>query len=787
MDPVSLVIPCYNPDPAFLEAAVASARKQTHPAVEIILVNDGTDTEAGKAAIRSAVPLVHRYIEQPNRGLPAARNAGFRAATSPFVVPLDCDDLLDRRYVAECLAALRAHPEAAFAYTDTRVFGARNHVERYGDYNLYALLDRNPLPYAALIRKEAWEAAGHYDESMRLGYEDWEFWLRLGASGRYGLHLNKVLFHYRKHGPPLFDVAREHEREIRRHIEAAHPELYAYEARARIKAAWAPAACVPASAGPQTILDCEVAGDTSPARIPPGSRAPAFAFTGGAPQPHAAEFAALAVWGGASYVELSHGLLAVSRAHLARGGPLPQCRPDPAPGRAPRLPAALGALPRHLQNAGLLSAGAWLRHPFRSALRLIPLRIKEEVNRRTGRSVFDLSFYLQFQPASVMLGKKLVAPLSYCPRLDSARRRVALVTPHLGPGGAEAVLLEIAAALDRAEFEIFLIATQSADARWLKRWRQAADHIYDIAALAPPERAAAAFYSVARNWRFDRLLIQNSLPAYSVLRELKTDVPEMAIMDLVHSIDPDWDVISATREVAGAIDTRIVISEAARERLRREGAPEARIRLLRPGVDLTRFRPFPPPAASLSQILFAGRLDPVKRPLLLVEIARSLKDRRGRADFRIVVAGDGPEAGPLRDRAEREGLAGLFEFRGHVPDIAPLLSEARLLVLTSKAEGIPLATLEAFAAGKPVVASDAGAVGEVVDSDTGFLIERSSGEVEAFATAIDTLLNSPELCERLGRRAREKVEREYGRDRFRAACRSLFSPLSENAATMIGD
>ena len=781
MDLVSIVIPCYNPGPALLEA-VTSATRQTHQAVEIIVVNDGTDTETGRVAIRSVLRLVHQYIEQPNLGVSSARNAGFQAAKGSFVVPLDCDDLLNPRYVADCLATIAAHPEAAFVYTDCRVFGKRNYVEEYGDYNLYALLNRNTLPYMALIRRECWRTAGGYDERMRLGNEDWEFWLRLGAQASYGHHLGKVLFRYRKHGPSLSDVARQHEPEAREYIQENHPELYVYDAHACIKAVWEPAACVVGIAAPPLILDCETREAAAPSQIPRNSRAPAFAISRGVALPYAAEFAALAVWGGSRCVQLPDGSLAVSRQALTRCRNLAELAPDSSPrnGRgfldAPRhLPAALSTVHRHLANAGLFSARSWLKHPVRSALRLIPLRIKAEINRRTGRTLFDLSFYLQFQPSSVMLGKKLVAPLCYQPRLDSRRRRVALITPHLGPGGAETVLLDISKALDRSQFEIFLIATQSSDSRWLERWRESVDHVYDLAALVPQERVSGALYSVATNWRFETLLIQNSLSAYSVLPELKAKVPGIRVMDLIHSTDDEWDVVDSTSEVAGLIDTRIVISEAARKRIRLGGTPEGNIQLIRNGVNLARFTlEAPRPVSAHGRILFAGRLDAVKRPLLLVEIARALKKVRGQADFRVIVAGDGPLGALLQNRVERAGVTELFDFLGDVPDIAPLLADADLLLLTSRAEGIPLVVLEAFAGGKPVIASDVGAVGEVVDTETGFLIETCGGEVEAFAKAINKLLNSQELRERMGRQGRRKVEAEYSQEHFRQAYRDLF-------------
>ena len=242
-DLVSIVIPAYNPA-TFLLEAIASASAQTHPNVEIILVNDGTDKPESLTVLEQAARVVNIYVHQSNRGLGAARNAGFRAAHGEYIVPLDADDLIQPAYVAECLAALRGS-DVAFAYTDFQVFGTKTYRERPGEYNLYRLLDRNYLTYAALIRKHAWANSGGYDESLKcLGYEDWEFWLRLGAHNYFGQYVPKSLFRYRKHGASLYDYALARHQEFVAYIRSLHPELYEYETRARIKARWSPAASI---------------------------------------------------------------------------------------------------------------------------------------------------------------------------------------------------------------------------------------------------------------------------------------------------------------------------------------------------------------------------------------------------------------------------------------------------------------------------------------------------------------------------------------------------------------
>ena len=255
---VSIVIPAYNPS-AYLIETIASVSAQTYPRTEIILVNDGSDKPESMAVLEQASRLVGTYIERANGGPGAARNAGFHAARGEYVAPLDADDLLQPAYLAECLTALR-DSAAAFAYTDFHVFGTQNYPERPGEYNLYRLLDRNYLTYAALIRKTAWENSGGYDESQKcIGYEDWEFWLRLGALNGFGRYIPKFLFRYRKHGTSLYDFAKARHDHFVAYIQALHPELYEYENRARIKARWSPAASIVAdSPANQTILDIQV-------------------------------------------------------------------------------------------------------------------------------------------------------------------------------------------------------------------------------------------------------------------------------------------------------------------------------------------------------------------------------------------------------------------------------------------------------------------------------------------------------------------------------------------------
>ncbi len=462
---------------------------------------------------------------------------------------------------------------------------------------------------------------------------------------------------------------------------------------------------------------------------------------------------------------------------------------------APSLLPWVERLYHHLQNAEVLSAEAWLKHPLRSAARLVPLRLKEKVNRVARRPLFDLRFYLKFQPRSVLLAGELVERLDYIPPAPSAgRRRVALCTPHLGVGGAEKVLLEVARQIDRSDWDILLVATHSQDRRWLSKWNQCVDYVYDLAPLVVIEQSPKFLLSLALNWDVDLLIIQNSAPAYSILPAFKERRPSTQVIDILHAVDEDWDFFSATLEVADYLDRRVVISEAGRHRLAEMAIPEDRIRLIPNGVDLARFDPLRLEQGQLRRrlglspathiILFIGRLDAIKRPLLLPEIARELERLPGRAakDFHFVVAGDGPEGERLRSLVQSRGLRKRFSLLGHVQDVAELLADAAVLVIPSEGEGIPLVLLEALAMETPVVACRSGAIAEALPPTSGILVEPGLYEETRLAQALEELLEDHARRAEMGRAGRALVKQQFSLERARRQYRELIEQLTRPGA-----
>lgn len=230
---VSVVVPCYNGG-RFLDQLTACLAQQTFCDFETIIVDDGSTDPATQTKLATLNPAI-RVIHQENCRMSAARNTGISEARADHVMVLDCDDLLEPTYLEETLSVLQsAPPEVGFVFTHERLTGARQGIEKKY-FNAFDELFKNVLGYSMLIRKAAWREVGGYDESMRDGYEDWEFNIRLIRAGYKGIEIPKPLFIYNvsTQGMMMGHSSRLHG-ELWRRIRNKHSDLYSFSNLVRL-------------------------------------------------------------------------------------------------------------------------------------------------------------------------------------------------------------------------------------------------------------------------------------------------------------------------------------------------------------------------------------------------------------------------------------------------------------------------------------------------------------------------------------------------------------------------
>lgn len=198
---VSVIIPCYRLG-EFLGGAIESARRQTYPATEIVVVNDGSDdsTQSVIAGYGSAV----RSLSTPHVGLPAARNAGIDAASGRYVLFLDADDLLDPEALS-CLVEAAGERDDRIGMGGWRDFvtspdepGAKDNFPLSEGIPFPQLINRNLaavhcfLAPLALVRR-----VGRFEPSLS-ACEDWDLWIRAARAGAEFVALHRVVALYRR-------------------------------------------------------------------------------------------------------------------------------------------------------------------------------------------------------------------------------------------------------------------------------------------------------------------------------------------------------------------------------------------------------------------------------------------------------------------------------------------------------------------------------------------------------------------------------------------------------------
>ncbi len=181
---ISVVIPTHN-RAELLPRALDSVLAQSLPALEIILVDDGSDDNTAEL-VRDRYPGVH-YLQQENRGVSAARNLGIGLARGEWIALLDSDDAWLPGKLAAQQQALTEQPEYRICHTEEiwirngkRVNAMKKHAKGGGRIFRQCLPLCVISPSSVLLHRDLLEETGGFDETLP-ACEDYDLWLRICA------------------------------------------------------------------------------------------------------------------------------------------------------------------------------------------------------------------------------------------------------------------------------------------------------------------------------------------------------------------------------------------------------------------------------------------------------------------------------------------------------------------------------------------------------------------------------------------------------------------------------
>jgi glycosyltransferase involved in cell wall biosynthesis len=210
--------------------------------------------------------------------------------------------------------------------------------------------------------------------------------------------------------------------------------------------------------------------------------------------------------------------------------------------------------------------------------------------------------------------------------------------------------------------------------------------------------------------------------------------------------------------VARRLPQLLTVSHAAKQDVRRAfGVDPEKIAVVHNGVDTARFSPAAARPRLPGRIVTTASADvPLKGLLVLVEALAKVRTER---EAHLVVVGRMAQRGPIAAAIERFALEEHVTFESGISEdrLIELLREAQIAVVPSLYEGFSLPAIEAMACGTTVVASDAGALPEVVGAHGHTALVTPAGDAGALAHEIGRLLDDPPLRDRIGRAGRDRV------------------------------
>lgn len=207
---VSIIMPAYNAE-MFIKKSIDSVLHQTYQNWELLVVNDGSIDKTADIVRNYNKDKRIKLINQENKRLGAARNAGIRSAAGKWIAFLDADDLWDKNKLQQQMEVISCNRDVDVIYTNGYIFYGEDltclqaYPTKAGKFlgqDMYKMqYQNNYIPIlSVIVAKSIVDQVGLQEENPLFhGCEDWDYWLRMGKLGAIFIGMPEKLFYYRRH------------------------------------------------------------------------------------------------------------------------------------------------------------------------------------------------------------------------------------------------------------------------------------------------------------------------------------------------------------------------------------------------------------------------------------------------------------------------------------------------------------------------------------------------------------------------------------------------------------
>ena len=354
-------------------------------------------------------------------------------------------------------------------------------------------------------------------------------------------------------------------------------------------------------------------------------------------------------------------------------------------------------------------------------------------------------------------------------KIDDGKINILMMITWMITGGADKFNLDLISRIDKDIFNIIIVTTQPST----NPWRQEFDNqaiVYDLTTFLDKKYWIAFIKHLIVQYNIHIIFNTNSFIGYAMIPYLKAKYPEIPIMDYVHM--EEWynragGYSRDSSAVSSCIDKTLVCNKNSEKILvnyfKRNPNEVETVYI---GVDENKFNPEKYSKEEILQdfkienpdkkyiISYICRISEQKRPLLLMEILKELKEKR--KDFICVIAGDGPMLDKVKKMIRKYDLQDFIILLGNIKETEKVYKISDMTINCSIKEGLALTAYESLSMGVPVVTADVGGQAELVNADVGKVVpclqqekeirnfDYQEEEINSYVEAINEVLDNLE-------------------------------------------
>lgn len=229
MKKVSIIIPCYNQE-RYISDCLKSVSSQIYKNWECIIIDDGSTDESALIINKYLISDNRfKYLHQENQGVCAARNKAINYSTGEYILCLDADDKISPQYISLCVNELEKDKKVTLVTCNYQYFDKMHSKVYLEPYSIERLMGHNLFINCSMFRRNDFDRVNGFNENMKLGLEDWDFWLSILKHGGKVKYLKGIHFFYRiksKKESRNISLAHKHHETLKKQIWLNHKDLY---------------------------------------------------------------------------------------------------------------------------------------------------------------------------------------------------------------------------------------------------------------------------------------------------------------------------------------------------------------------------------------------------------------------------------------------------------------------------------------------------------------------------------------------------------------------------------